>query len=103
MSSLQPPSQKDKQPLRPNRHIGPEMEALLLRIDLREEVESQRGLKAIALAPTLPICRALLAGERVHCSQLHAPGALRYGLRRRNSDDRYCLDDFNDVRGPAPS
>jgi hypothetical protein len=77
------------------------MEALLTRIDLREEMESLRGLKALALAPTLLLCRALLRGERIHWSQLDQRGAKRYGLKRRSPDDRYCLDDFNDVRGPA--
>jgi hypothetical protein len=61
------------------------------------ERHAERGLKAVALAPTLKVCRALLAGERVHWTGLHAIQAERYGLRRRRPDGRYSLDDFNSL------
>jgi len=61
------------------------------------EAEAQRGLKALALAPTLPLYRALMAGERVPWGKLAYFQAERYGLRRRHDDNRYGLDDFHDV------
>ena len=61
------------------------------------EAEAQRGLKALALAPTLPLYRALMAGERVPWGKLNYFQAQRYGLRLGVTDPRVGLDDFNDV------
>src|SRR5262245_24162629 len=61
------------------------------------EAEAIRGLKALALAPTLPLYHALMSGERVPWWQLDHAQAERFGLRRRHDDNRYGLDDFNDV------
>lgn len=63
--------------------------------------QAERGIKAMMLSPTLDVCRALLRGERVPWNVLHYFQAERYGLRRRQPDGRYDLDDFNDVRRPA--
>jgi len=63
-------------------------------------LEALRGLKALALAPTIFTYRALLAGERVPWNRLDYMQAMRYGLRRRSKDPRVCLDDFNDVPTP---
>ncbi len=41
--------------------------------------EAQRGLKAMRLAPTLAICRALLAGQDVPASELDQRWRRRYG------------------------
>ena len=38
--------------------------------------------RAIMLAPTLDICRALLRGERVPLSRLNQRAVRRYGIRR---------------------
>lgn len=65
------------------------------------ETWSKRGLKAMMLAPTLDICRALLRDERVPWNVLSYFQCERYGLRRRQPDGRYGVDDFNDVRRPA--
>lgn len=59
------------------------------------------GIKAMMLAPTIDICRALLRGERVHWTQLDYFNAQRYGTRRKPVDGRLALDDFNDFRAPA--
>lgn len=61
---------------------------------------TNRGIKAMMLASSLDICRALLRGERVPWSALNYWQAERYGLRRRHPDARYGVDDFNDVRRP---
>jgi len=63
----------------------------------RMEAEAQRGLKALALAPTIFIYRALMADERVPWGKLAYFQAERYGLRRRHDDNRYGLADFHDV------
>lgn len=65
-----------------------------------QDRDAIRGLKAMALAPDLHLCRALLRGERVHWSRLDPLQAERYGIRygSRRHDGRYVLDDFNDVR-----
>lgn len=81
--------------------IGPEICALLERIDKRRDLEAQRGLKALALAPTLHVYWALIRGERVPWTQLMFFTAQRYGLKRRHPDGRYGLDDFNDVPRPT--
>ena len=47
---------------------------------LREEAD--RGWRAVMLAPTLEICRALLAGEAVPIDQLDAVWVARFGRRR---------------------
>lgn len=46
----------------------------------REE-EAQRGIKAMMLAPTLAIYRALLQGQQVPVSALDPTWAKRYGLK----------------------
>jgi hypothetical protein len=76
------------------------MEALLVRIGIREELESRRGLKALHLSTTWANCHALLRGERIPWQDLDPRNAERYGLRdgHRRADGRYCVDDFNDVR-----
>lgn len=60
--------------------------------------EANRGWKAVMLAPTIELCQALLRDERVPWRVLRPDQAERFGLRRRTADDRYSLDDFNDVR-----
>lgn len=45
------------------------------------EREAERGLKAMGLAPSLTLCRALLRGEAVPKSQLDRAGIRRYELR----------------------
>lgn len=64
------------------------------------ERATARGLKAVAVAPSLDICKAILRGERVHWQQLDDRQAPRYGIRygHRRRDGCYTLDDFNDVR-----
>jgi hypothetical protein len=42
--------------------------------------QTQRGLKAVQLAPSLAVCRALLAGQHVPVSQLDQRWRSRYGL-----------------------
>jgi hypothetical protein len=64
------------------------------------EAEAVRGLKALALAPTLPLYNALMRGERVPWNTLDFFQAERHGLRHRHPDRRYGLDDFNDVPRP---
>lgn len=80
--------------------IGPYREQLTER-QLEREREAARGLKAMALAPTIGVCRALLAGERAPWNVLDYFAAEQFGLRRRGGDGRYSLDDFNDVRRPV--
>lgn len=63
--------------------------------------EARRGLKAMALAPTLELYRILLAGERVPWMVLNYFPAMRYGLRHAPPDGRVSVDDFNDVPAPA--
>lgn len=48
------------------------------------ERQAERGLKAVRLAPTLELCRALLRGERIPGGQLDTESARRYGIRHRN-------------------
>lgn len=96
--------------VRPNQHLAAARKAVLLDyLDLRSrrpenrtwaDRHADRGLKAMALAPTLDLCRSLLRGERVHWGLLDAAQAPRYGIRdgRRRKDGLYALDDFNDVR-----
>jgi hypothetical protein len=61
--------------------LGAEFEAFLHRIDDREAAEARRGLRALALAPTLALCQALLRGEQVPLEQLRQDAVRRYGLR----------------------
>jgi hypothetical protein len=77
--------------------VGDEMCALLDRIDARSAAEAERGIKAMALAPSIEVCRALLRGERVPWNTLRYLVAESYGLKRRRGDGRYGLDDFNDI------
>lgn len=82
--------------------LGPEFEALLQRIDAREEARQAataiRGLKALMLAPDVDTCRALLRGERVPWNRLRYAQLRRYGLKTRPDDHRVSLDDVNDTR-----
>lgn len=43
--------------------------------------EARRGLKAMALAPTLGVYEALLKGQEVPVSALDPEGVRRYGVR----------------------
>jgi hypothetical protein len=65
---------------------------------IEPDVDASRGWKAMMLAPTIEICQALLANERVPWWKLNIAQAQRYGLRRRTTVTRVGLDDFNDVR-----
>jgi hypothetical protein len=67
---------------------------------VERDLEAERGLKAMALAPRIGTCRALLRGERVPWHHLDLQQAERHGLRdgARRPDGRYGLDDFNDAR-----
>jgi hypothetical protein len=87
-----------QQRLRVDEILGPEIVKLLVTIDAREALVAERGLKAMMLAPTLDLCRALLRGERLPWPKLAYFQAQRYGLRQRPDDGRVSLDDFNDVR-----
>jgi hypothetical protein len=62
--------------------------------------EARRGFKAMMLAPTIEICQALLAGERVPWWVLNGEQARRFKLRAGlyPLDERVGLDDFNDAR-----
>lgn len=44
-------------------------------------LQAERGLRAVALAPTLDICRALLRGEHVRVERLDPAGIARHQLR----------------------
>lgn len=65
----------------------------------RDAVTAQ-GFKAMMLAPSLEVCRALLRGERLPAIHLDFRQAERYKLRDNHwrADGRYRLDDFNDRR-----
>jgi hypothetical protein len=62
--------------------------------------EAKRGIKAMMLAPTIEICQALLAGERLPWWTLRGEQARKYKLRAGlyPLDERVGLDDFNDIR-----
>jgi len=63
--------------------------------------QARRGLKALALAPSIAVCQALLRGEAVPWNTLDYWQAKRYGLRQRITDrSRLTLDDFNDIPKP---
>jgi hypothetical protein len=64
------------------------------------ENQAQRGFKALMLAKTVEVCRALLARERVPWNVLNYVQLRRYGLKRTPADGRLDLDDVNDVRAP---
>jgi hypothetical protein len=100
MDELTPTPDKNTSPYQGG--LGPEFEAMLLRMDAREEArqaaEAVRGIKALMLAPHIEICRALLRGERIPWNQLRYEQLRRHGLRRRPADGRLALDDVNDVR-----
>ena len=80
-----------------------ELPALLeaKRVAADRDEQARLGLKAMMLASSLEVCRALLRGERVPWNVLNYWQAERFGLRRRQPDGRYGLDDFNDIRRPA--
>jgi hypothetical protein len=56
-----------------------------------------RVWKAMQLAHNVVTCRALLRGERVPVTALDYFQGARYGLRSRNAEGRYTLEDFNDI------
>ena len=62
--------------------LGPEFQELLHRIDERKAAEARRGLKCLALAPSLDLYRQLMAGEIVHVSLLNQDAVRKFGLRR---------------------
>lgn len=68
-----------------------------------EEVELRRLYRAIMVAPTLTVCRALLNGERLPIRRLDIEAVNRYGLREiicprcDRLPDRLTLDDLNEV------
>ncbi len=80
--------------------LGPEFEALLHRIDARESLAAERGIKAMMLAPNPGVCMALLRGERLPWPALRYAQLRRYGLKNLPADGRLSLDDVNDVRSP---
>lgn len=65
------------------------------------EDRARRIDKAMAISPTVYVCDALLRGERVPWQALDFFVADRYGLRDGTPEnDRFTLDDFNDVPRP---
>jgi hypothetical protein len=62
--------------------IGPELERLLTKIDRDRDDHANQLWRAMMLAPTLTICRALLAGETVDPSTLNQTWLLRFGRRK---------------------
>lgn len=81
-------------------YLAADAEAAVARNEWRKDEEARRGLKALMVAPSLTVCRALLSGERVPWNTLVYAALRRYGLRRHPPDGRISLDDINDV--PAP-
>jgi hypothetical protein len=60
-------------------HEALELEEQMRR--LRAEDETTRIWRAVMLAPTLEVCRALLAGERVPLTQLDPVWVRKFGIR----------------------
>ena len=54
----------------------------VLRYELEGDTQYHHGTRAIRLAPTLDVCRALAAGEAVPLNRLDPTWLERYGLRR---------------------
>jgi hypothetical protein len=52
---------------------------------------------AMALAPRIEICEALLCGESVPIARLDQRWVSRFGLRSETADDRAFLTDFNSI------
>jgi len=46
-----------------------------------DSLDAERGIKAMLLAPTLELCRALLRGEAFSLDRLNREAVLRYGVR----------------------
>jgi hypothetical protein len=75
----------------------------------REDLTLRRVYKAIMVAPTLTVCRALLHGERLPYRRLDLAAVNRYGLRNiqcthcGKAPDRLTLDDINDIPDYVPS
>jgi hypothetical protein len=63
--------------------LGPELEAMLYRIDERQAEEARRGIRAWLLAPTIDIYIALMRGETVPPEQLNQDALHRYGSKKR--------------------
>jgi hypothetical protein len=49
----------------------------------QDTLDVERGLKVLALAPTVEVYRALWRGEAVPLDRMNREGVLRYGLRSR--------------------
>ncbi len=62
--------------------LGPELEALLLRIDERESAEARRGIRNWLLAPNVDLYHALQRGEAVPIEMLRPEAVKRYGLKK---------------------
>jgi hypothetical protein len=77
------------------------LQSMASQVEHRLDDAALVGVKAMMLAPTIDICRALLRGERIHWTQLDYFNAQRYGTKNRPPDGRLALDDFNDFRAPA--
>jgi hypothetical protein len=65
--------------------LGPEFVALLHRIDERDDLEAQQGIRNWLLAPTLEIYRALQRGEQVPLHRLNETAVRVYGLHKRGA------------------
>ncbi len=61
--------------------LGPELEALLFRIDERKSAEARRGIRNWLLAPTLDIYHALQRGDAVPIEMLRPEAVQRYRLK----------------------
>lgn len=57
-------------------------ESVLRELQERLDDQARRGLRALALAPTLDLYRALMRGEHVPLDLLNADAVARYGIKR---------------------
>lgn len=78
--------------------IGEYLDADARSVRFQRDRLSADGFKAMMLAPSIEVCRALLRGERIYWGHLDYHQAERYGLKHRRPDGRYFLADFNDTR-----
>jgi hypothetical protein len=72
------------QPPSPRVHVRFDERGEIVEFWLRtpaSDEEARRGWRAMMLAPTLELCRALLAGEQVPLSQIRSEWVERFGLR----------------------
>lgn len=65
--------------------------------------DAGRLFRAFVLSPTVDVCEALLAGERVPLSRLDPEWVARYGFRTVPEDGRVTLGDFNAIADLASS